>query len=39
MLLSNMALTAKSMVSDEGILVKRLETSYETLNMSLKSAF
>lgn len=38
MLLSNIALTAKSMISDEGIFVKRPVTSYETLNMSLKSA-
>ena len=29
MLLSNMALTAESMVSDKGILVKRLVTIYE----------
>ena len=35
---SNMVMTAKSMVSDKGIFVKRLVTSYETINMSLKSA-
>ena len=38
--LSNIAMTATSVVSDKGILVKRLAivTSYETINMSLKLA-
>ena len=29
---------AKSMVSDKGVIVNGLTTSYETINMSLKSA-